>query len=384
MERQEVTSLIAIDLSAAFDTVDHDTLLCVLNKCFGFENDALQWFESYLRPRKMHVVIPGSTSKPSELTFSVPQGSVAGPILYTMYASTMASVVNDQNITGYADDHAIYSSFKPRTPSELQTIAKQEQCLESVKTWMSQNRLKMNDDKTEVILFGHRSQLKKCDTTHVKVGSTAVAVSDQIKYLGVYTDRELSFKHHIINKSKIAAVNLRNIRNIRKHLSDSSCKTLIQALVMSHLDYSNAVFIDLPAVTLRPAQRIQNFAAKVILNRGYRDSASDALQELHWLPIYQRCKFKVLLQVYKCLHNQAPDYLKDLLISQPSRRYTRSSANCDNLIVPLTKRATFAARSFSVAAPKYWNSLPRDVKLCATTELFRRKLKTFLFNEHFN
>lgn len=384
MEKQEVTSLTAIDLSAAFDTVDHDTLLLVLKKCFGVNNSALTWFDSYLRPRQMHVVVPGASSQPCALPFSVPQGSAAGPVLYNVYASTLQSVVTGQNISGYADDHAIYSSFKPQTLSEHRTIEDQEDCLQSVKCWMSKNRLKMNDEKTEFIMIGHHSQLRKCETTKITVGTTAISASDCIKYLGVFVDQELSFKQHIINKSKTAALNLRNIRQLRKHLSDSSCKTLVQALVISHLDYSNAIFVDLPAVTLKPAQRIQNMAAKLVLNKRKFDSATEALYHLHWLPIYQRSKFKLLLLVFKSLHDQAPIYLKDLLVKQPIRRSTRSSSSsCDNLIVPFTKRVTFAARSFAVAGPKYWNSLPNHIKSSPDTEHFRRNLKTFLFNQHF-
>ena len=383
MERQEITSLITIDLSAAFDTVNHDTLLLVLNKCFGFKEAALSWFESYLRPRQMHVVIPGFESQPCDLPFSVPQGSVAGPVLYTMYASTMQSVVVNQNISGYADDHAIYNSFKPQPSIEKKVIAEQEKCLRSIRLWMSQNRLKMNDEKTEFMLIGHRAQLQKCKTKQIKVGPSSVSISDHIKYLGVLTDTELSFKQHIISKSKIAALNLRNIRCLRKYLTEASCKTLVQALVMSHLDYSNAIFTDLPSTTMEPAQRIQNFAAKVILNRQKYDSATDALYELHWLPIHQRCKFKTLLLVYKCLNDQAPEYLKNLLVKQPFIRTTRSSSvNSNKLIVPFVKCSTFAARSFAVTGPKYWNPLSNELKSCKDTDHFRKQLMTFLFSEY--
>ena len=250
---------------------------------------------------------------------------------------------------------------------------------------MSKNRLKMNEEKTEFILIGHSSQRKNCETTTIKVGSTSVTASERVKYLGVWIDQDLSFKHHIVNKSRIAALNLRNIRQLRKYLSESSCKTLVQALVMSHLDYSNAVFVDLPAVTLYPAQRIQNMAAKLILNKSKFDSSTEALHELHWLPIHQRCIFKLCLLVFKSLHDQAPSYLKDLLVKKPIRRFTRSSTSSPNdLLVPFTKRHTFAARSFAVAGPKYWNSLSPHIKSSCDIDNFRKNLKTFLFNQYFN
>ena len=386
MERQQVTSLVAIDLSAAFDTVDHEILLTVLNRCFGLTSEALQWCESYLRPRALHVKIRNSNSKRHDLPFSVPQGSAAGPILYTVYASTLQHVIvnYDVKISGYADDHAIYSSFEAGTSAaERSAIADQENCLESIKSWMAQNRLKMNDTKTEFVLFGYRAQLDKCNTTQLKVGNADVQKSECMKYLGVWLDQELSLKRHISEKCRLAAINLRNIRALRNHLTVNSCKTLVQALVMSHLDYGNALFIDLPAATIHPAQMIQNFAAKVVLGRRKFDSATDALRELHWLPIGQRSKFKLLTLVYKSLHNQAPKYLQDLLVVHKPNRATRLSANNLNLVVPRTSRSTFASRSFSVAGPRHWNSLPRDIKLSETLVTFRKKLKTYLFTEYF-
>ena len=116
MEHQEVTPLVAIDLSAAFDTVDHDMLLSVLSKKFGVVDNALKWFDAYLRPRRFQVLIGDTRSKEIDLPFSVPQGSCAGPVLYSAYASTLQEVINDQNewtrinkpieLHGFVDNHA--------------------------------------------------------------------------------------------------------------------------------------------------------------------------------------------------------------------------------------------------------------------------------------
>ena len=112
MENQMVTALVAIDLSAAYDTVDQEILLEVLNKKFGLQNTALQWFDNYLRPRSCKVFVHGVHSKEHQLPFLVPQGSVAGPVLYNAYASMLQQVVQSPiTIQGFADDHAIKDSF---------------------------------------------------------------------------------------------------------------------------------------------------------------------------------------------------------------------------------------------------------------------------------
>jgi hypothetical protein len=251
---------------------------------------------------------------------------------------------------------------------------------------MSSNRLKMNDGKTEFILCGNKAQLNKCHINTLTVGDDIIAVSKNIKYLGINIDSVLSFKNHIQDKCRIASLNLRNIKALRKHLTIDSCKTLVQALVISHLDYGNAILADLPDSTIKPAQRIQNHAAKIILGRCRVDSSTDALRELHWLPIRLRCRFKLLLMVFKCLHNQAPEYLSNLLIiQQPSTRTTRSSCSAGlKLIVPRTCRSTFASRSFAVAGPFHWNQLPAHLRTCTNTTTFRKNLKTHLFSQYFN
>jgi hypothetical protein len=387
MESTKVSGLVAIDLSAAFDTVDHDTLLSVLDRCFGISGKALSWFDSYLRPRQMHVSIRNTSSSPLQLPFSVPQGSAAGPILFTTYASTLQHVTDQSElqISGYADDHLIYGSFLSSKPeSEREFHDALTSCLAKVQQWMNLNRLKMNSEKTEFLLCGHKSQLRKCNITTLNVGDTVVPVADNIKYLGLIVDAELNFKAHIKNKCRIASLNLRNIKALRRHLTIDSCKTLVQALVLSHLEYGSAIFADLPTATIKPAQLVLNHAARVILRRQKSSSATAALRDLEWLPFRQRCIFKLLLLVYQCLHNMAPAYLISLLnLQHPPSRQTRSSATSVMMLeIPRTQKSTFAARSFAVSGPRHWNELPLDIRTCDNLQTFRRKLKAHLFTSH--
>ena len=296
MEQQRVTALVCVDLSAAFDTVDHDVLLQVLRNKFGVSGVALTWFESYLRPRSTTVIIEDHQSSPVDVRCSVPQGSICGPVLYTIYASTLKEHIRnyDVSILGYADDHSLYSSFDPNSALNAHDVLQNlEHCLSSVNDWMSLNRLKMNTSKTEFMLFGHRSQLDKCTMDSITVCSDVVHLTSSLKYLGVYFDEFLSFKQHISNKCRIASHNLYCIRQIRQYITLDICHQLVHSLVISHLDYSNAILYGLPASTLAPLQRIQHRAAKLILNRGRYDSATDALRTLHWLPIRYRSLFKI-------------------------------------------------------------------------------------------
>ena len=156
--------------------VGHDILLNTLHCKFGISDNAIEWVNSYLRPRSCKVNIKNSYSSVKQLNFSVPQGSVAGPVLYLSYARMLEEVIQKQNamknhsttwniryqkdigIYGFVDDHAVKKEFTPtKVDDESHCLSALEQCLINIKAWMDSNRLRMNNGKTEFILFGSRS-----------------------------------------------------------------------------------------------------------------------------------------------------------------------------------------------------------------------------------
>ncbi len=148
MELQKVTLLVLIDLSAAFDTIDHDILLTRLENKFGINGMALQWHRSYLAARKQCINLNGTRSREVLLKYGVPQGSCLGPVLFTQYASTLFDVIYSHldSAHGYADDHQLYLAFSPNSvSSQDNAIRTMESCLSQVKQWMLCNKLKMND-----------------------------------------------------------------------------------------------------------------------------------------------------------------------------------------------------------------------------------------------
>ena len=156
------------------------------------------------------------------------------------------------------------------------------------------------------------------------------------------------------------------------------------SLVLSHLDYCNSLFFGLPDTVLHKAQNIQNWAAKIVLRRGKWESSTQALFDLHWLPIVYRIQFKILTLVFKCIHGQAPDYLRCLIKLKDRSRLTRASTDDLLLYVPFTRRKTFADHSFSVSGPKLWNILPYSIRSADSISSFRSKVKMFLFCKAFN
>ena len=180
----------------------------------------------------------------------------------------------------------------------------------------------MNDAKTEFIIFGNRVQVKKCILSELNIDRETVGRSQVIRYLGAWLDSGLSLKPHVKKKCATAMINLQRIKNIRKYLMVKLNTKLEVTLCLWHLDYSNSILAGLSDSTINQMQRIQNYGAKLVLGKTRYCSSKQALAELHWLPIKSRMKFKILTIVYKCLREDAPDYLRNLLVRCPPKLTT--------------------------------------------------------------
>ena len=241
---------------------------------------------------------------------------------------------------------------------------------------MSQNRLKMNDAKTEVIYFGSSKHLKSIGTRNVEIGNSSIEPSNKAKLLGAWFDSMLSFEYFVSIKCRTARVNLFKIRSIRKYIDQETCKSLVHALVISHIDYANGILSGLSKRLILKLQCIMNKAAKLILCRNKYDSATQAMFELHWMPVEFRIKYKLALLVYKALNNLAPSYLSEMLHFSTSIYSTRAETD-RKLVVPRASR--IGDRAFSVAGPRIWNELPTDIRNLTTLGSFKNRLKTHYF-----
>ena len=149
-------------------------------------------------------------------------------------------------------------------------------------------------------------------------------------------------------------------------MTEDITQVLVLGLVISHIDYCNLLFVGLPETDISKLQRIQNVGAKLVLNKPRSHSATEILKQLHWPSIWQWIKHKLLTIVFKCLDDKAPAYLKNLLVLNENRRGLRSENDIQRLVVPLVRNKTFAARSFSILRPTWWNQLPNTIKASQT------------------
>ncbi len=171
MEHQHVTTVLSLDLSAAFDTVDHGILHNILAEQFSVSGKCLDWFNSYLHDRTCSMTVRNAVSPPVKLPFSVPQGSCLGLILFTVYASSLSTCIPPNcDLHGYADDHAVKFIFDPRKQGmEQDTLDRISETMLSIGKWINMNRLKINATKTEFTYFGSRRMLEHTMSTSCQV-----------------------------------------------------------------------------------------------------------------------------------------------------------------------------------------------------------------------
>uniref|UniRef100_A0A8C1LIJ4 Reverse transcriptase domain-containing protein n=1 Tax=Cyprinus carpio TaxID=7962 RepID=A0A8C1LIJ4_CYPCA len=351
--KSKFSKLILLDLYTPFDTVNHQILLStILAK--GISATALQWFESYLSDRSFKVSWRGEASKSQHLTTGVPQGSVLGPLLFIVYMASLGSVIQKHGFSYYgnADDTQLYLSFHPDDPTVAARISA---CLTDISYWMKDHHLQLNLAKTELLVVPANPVFHHNFT--IKLGTSTTTTA---RNLGVMIDDQLTFSDHIAKTVRSCRFALFNIKKIRPFLSEHAAQLLVQALVLSRLDYCNALLAGLPASSIKPLQLIQNAAARLIFNEPKIISVTLLFISLHWLPIAARIKFKALMFAYKTTTGSAPLYLNSLLQTYvPSISFRSASER--RLIVPSQRSKKSLSRTFKLNVPSWWNDLPNSI-----------------------
>lgn len=247
---------------------------------------------------------------------------------------------------------------------------------------MSSNFLCLNEDKTEVLLIASKSNHQKLNIPTVPIGESNIEVAQQAKNIGFIFDSVMDGKAQLSQICKSGWFHLSRIGRIRCYLDQKATESLVHSFITSRIDFNNCLLIGLPKTLLRKVQILQNSAARLIKKIPKRSHISGTLQELHWLPVAHRIDYKVILTVFKALHQLAPQYISDLLSVKPDEHSLRYRVNDQNrLVVTVPKGKIYSCRNFKIVAPKLWNDLPVVLRNCDELNKFKRLLKTHLFKQ---
>ncbi len=385
MDKRNVAMLVLLDLSAAFDTIDHEILLRRMSERCGIKDTALAWFASYISNRTQAVQINNNYSSKKALKYGVPQGSVLGPILFTLYSSPLSDTIGGNlKYHCFADDTQLYLGFSPNSEITQQNAKESmENCITKIKSFMTKNKLKLNDDKTEFMLIGTSYWLSKVTFDSIMIGDTNIKATNDARNLGIIFDKEMKLDTQINKVCRIGFQNVKNLAAIRKILDLKSAKTAAHAFVTSNLDYGNSLLYGVPKTLISKLQLVHNAAAKVVVKKRKFDHISEDMKNMHWLPIEARIKYKLLLLTWKCLNGLAPKYLSELLEYTGDIHEKRLHYQ-ETLYPPKTNLVTCGDRAFQRGAPELWNTLPLSLRKIDKLDTFKKNLKTHLFKQYYD
>ena len=363
LNKCNISVLFLLDFSSAFDTIDHPFLVHRLHTDFGFTDAVLQWFLSYLTDCTHYVSLSNHCSAFAPVHSGVPQGSVLGPILFTMY------------------DLQLQMSAPPDRISEL--LHSMQSCMSDVNAWATANMLKLNDNKTELMLVtskrtGHLHNLP----TYITICNAQIPFKQSVKNLGFTLDCHLTMNAHVSNIAWTCFFELCHLTSIRRFLTSTATATLVFAFHLSRIDYCSLLLFGSTHDVTSHLHRIQNYAARVILRLPKSFNIATHLKSLHWLPVKVRSTYKLACLCYHCHSSTAPSYVADMLQRKPSHTCNTCSSSHTMPLLNRTahSKATLGDRSFSFASSSVWNSIPNYVRCAPSLSSFKSHLKTYLLH----
>lgn len=353
------TALVLLDFSKAFDTINHSILLALMKSC-GINDEGTKLFQSYLQGRIQRIRLRGNISDARYITRGVPQGSILGPLLFTIYTSQFPKYIEHSTIHMYADDTQVIHSFS--FPEYAVANAKINSDLKELSRISLEHSLILNPAKSAVLLFGKKSDcISLQQNMNIGINNVRIDISNSSKNLGILLDRSLRFREQTAKNIQKAYTALRLLYPHKSYLSRDTKKMLCETLVLSQFIYCAPVYGPcLDTDCINRIQRVQNSCIRFIYGIRKFDHVSHKLKELKWLNMEDRCKLYALCLFHKIILSRTPPYLYNK-ISFRSDIHNINIRYKSQLTPPIHKTALFE-RSFKYSSYKLYNSIPERFK----------------------
>ena len=371
-DRDQLTGAIFIDLSKAFDLVDHYLLLDKLHS-IGFSRNALLWFNAYLHNRRQCVSIQGSQSDYLIVDKGIPQGSTLGPLLFSIFINDLPMACPNSHIHMYADDTVIYSSHN--NLSQIQRSLQSD--FQSIQNWFHNNKLVLNKTKSCSMVFGSMYRRPHLlDLNIVYDDGSPLENVKLFKYLGVWIDPELTFKLHIDSVIKKAYGCLGSLYRSIDCFTLKIRMRLISQLILPIIDYADIVYQNTCASFLIPLNVLFNSLCRFVLRCNYYTHHCHMYDQLDWFSLDSRRQLHWLQFIFKCIHFNYPVYLKAYLVPRISPYPLRQHQHLFLCVPRINKE--LGRKSFAHKAPNDWNNLPPPLRSITSLRSFKGALLPLL------
>ena len=369
MDRKMFNLVVLLDLKKAFDTIDHSILLSKL-ELYGITGNALSMIRSYLSGRNQKCQLSDKMSSVRRIKCGIPQGSILGPLLFLIYINDFPQCLNHATARLFADDTNL--TVAGISIQEIESNMNRD--LAYVNEWLLANKLSLNVVKTEFILIGSAQKLNSIVIQpNIEINQVKINQVGNATVLGVEIDDRLSWDSHIDKVAKKVTSGIGAIRKIRDLVDRETLISVYNALINPHFDYCSEVWDTMGVGLSNRFQKLQNRAARVIMNFSNDIPGPEALNALGWENLVTRRAKTKAKTMYKVLNKLAPSPLEKLF--EHKRNITqynlRGSSTSLQLPQPKTEKLK---KSFSYDGAKVWNSLSADVRGSATFTIFKTRL----------
>lgn len=378
MDNKQVTILALLDFSNAFNNVDYDILLAVLES-INISSDVIEWFHSYLFGRQQRISVGDRYSSYCRLSAGVPQGSVLSPLLFSIFINTVTELLT-VSFHLYADDLQIYLTTPVEKIKEaVETININ---LNTILNWSQSFGLSVNAAKSQLSVIGTSKQLSKINygnIPNVMFNGTILDYSSVVKDLGVFVDNSLSWRPQIAEISKKIFATFHSLKRWKNFLPIKTKISLVNSLMLSKLDYADACYPDLSEELTNKLDRLQNLCIRFIFGLKKFDHVSQYRLKLGWLPIKHRRNLHVVTLLYTTLFCPwSPLYLKERFsfLGNSTLHLNLRSLNDSKLNIPTCNTKSYS-NSFTVKAVRLWNALPSKIRQSPTIFAFKNRVKNY-------